>query len=146
VVAVIIGAVHSQAKIEERKEGLFFIFGNYLEVSSTSAKVIGNSPKAASKERLEQFTRARYANLNKIQDVLAIPSMPTRRGFASIKFAFPRQLKTGEQAMSNSLEVRRQKVIRQLERVNSKITATEKRIAQIQTRVVVLDQRKPKAA
>jgi adenine-specific DNA methylase len=143
---VVISGVNSQAKIEERKHGLFFIFGNYLEVSSTSTEVIGNSLKAASKKRLEQFTRARHANLNKIQDVLAIPSMPTRRGFASSTFAFPRQLKTGEQAMSNSLEVRRQKVIRQLERVNSKITATEKRLALIQTRLVVLDQRRPKAA
>jgi hypothetical protein len=48
--------------------------------------------------------------------------------------------------MSNSLEVRRQRVARQLERVNRKITATEKRIAQIQTRLDVLDQRRPKAA
>ena len=48
--------------------------------------------------------------------------------------------------MSNSLEVRRQKVARQLERVKRQITVTEKRIAQIQTRLVVLDQSRPKVA
>ena len=48
--------------------------------------------------------------------------------------------------MNNSLEVRRQKVARQLERVKRQIAATEKRMAQIQARLVVLDQSKPKAA
>jgi hypothetical protein len=72
--------------------------------------------------------------------------MPTEGELPSISFAFPRQLKTGEQAMSHSLEVRRQKVARQLERVTRKITATEKRMAQIQARLAVLDQCRPKAA
>ena len=48
--------------------------------------------------------------------------------------------------MSNSLEVRRQKVARKLERVKRRIAATEKRMAQIFTRLVVLDQSQPKAA
>jgi len=48
--------------------------------------------------------------------------------------------------MSNTLEVRRLKVVRQLERVNRKIAATEKRIVQIQGRMTVLGQGRPKAA
>ena len=48
--------------------------------------------------------------------------------------------------MSNTLEVRRLKVVRQLERVNRKIAATEKRLVQIQGRMTVLGQGRPKAA
>jgi hypothetical protein len=48
--------------------------------------------------------------------------------------------------MSNSLAVRRQKVVRRLERVNRKIAATEKRLLQIQMRLVVLNASGPKAA
>ena len=48
--------------------------------------------------------------------------------------------------MSNTLEVRRLKVVRQLARVNRKIAATEKRLVQIQGRMTVLGQGRPKAA
>ena len=48
--------------------------------------------------------------------------------------------------MSNNLEGRRLKVVRELERVNRTIAATEKRLAQIQARLVVLGQGSPKAA
>jgi hypothetical protein len=44
------------------------------------------------------------------------------------------------------LEVRRQKVAQQLEQVNRQITATEKRLVQIQAGLVAPNPRRPKVA
>jgi hypothetical protein len=48
--------------------------------------------------------------------------------------------------MTQSLEHRRRKVVRELERVNRKINAMEKRLAQIQTSLAVLSTGRLKAA
>jgi hypothetical protein len=45
-----------------------------------------------------------------------------------------------------TLEIRRHKVVRELEQVNRKIAATEKRLVQIQTRLSVQTQGRPKVA
>jgi len=48
--------------------------------------------------------------------------------------------------MVHSLEVRRQRIVRELAHVNREIAATEKRMAEIQARMAELNQVKAKAA
>ena len=48
--------------------------------------------------------------------------------------------------MKNSLQVRRQAVLRELDRINRQIVQTEKNIAQIRNQIAVLQQPHAKAA
>jgi len=48
--------------------------------------------------------------------------------------------------MVRSLEIRRQRIVHELSRVNSAIAATTKRMAEIHARMAVLNQAKAKAA